>query len=205
MTVERLVQFESPDAIDTPLLLLAELREIDRTAELVYAGEGRWWLGAVSANEERRHRAELMMAQIEQLEVAQKAARTLMLCHLNLQGFALIEAYHGRDPMGTMLVNPGPDEYHCTIVEDFRERDANWRRDQGKAKFTERLLASMKEPERREAEAQMKEYLATDGRDQYRREFRNRVTVGGRGTSEERMLIMQPSLAPLITLDELFI
>jgi hypothetical protein len=200
MTVERLVRFEAPEARETPVLLLAQLREIDATAELVYAGEGRWWLGAVSANEERRKRAEMMMAQIERLEVAQRAARTLMLCHLNLQGFALIEAYHGRDPMGTVLVNPGPDEYHCTIVEDFRERDANFRRDQGRGVFTTRLEASMKEPERREAEARMKEYLATDGREHYARHMRNRVQVGGDGAAAyaaKSSLILPPS-SPLI-------
>jgi hypothetical protein len=179
MSIARLVRFESPGAVDTPLLLLAELREIDPTVELMYAGDGRWWLGAVSDNHERRRRAEIMIAQITALEKQRQAARTLMLAHLNLQGFALIETYHGRDPRGTMLVNPGPDEYRCTIVEDFRERDAAWRKDQGKAKFTERLLASMKEPERLEGEARMKEYLATDGRDHYRREMRNRITVGG--------------------------
>lgn len=195
MTIERLVRYEHPDALDTPTLLLAELRTIDPTVELVYAGEGRWWLGAVSDNHERRRRAEIMMAQLEHAERhilsgEERAAdrklspRTVMLCKLNLQGFALIETYHGRDPHGTMLVNPGPDQYYCSMVEDFRERDACWRRDQGKAKFTERLLASMEEPERLEAEAQMKEYLATDGRDQYRREFRNRITVGAKGARE---------------------
>lgn len=198
MTVERLVRFESPGAVDTPLLLLAELRTIDPTVELVYAGEGRWWLGAVSDNMERRMRAELMMMQLRELQMVERAARTMMLCHLNLQGFALIETYHGRDPHGTMLVNPGPDEYHCSIVEDFRERDAAWRRDQGKAKFTERLLASMKEPERLEAEAKAREYLYTDGRDQYRRHMRNRVTelgkdIGARA-AESGLVISSPHI-----------
>lgn len=197
MTVRRLIQYETPEAIDTPVLLLAQLREIDETAELVYAGEGRWWLGSVWNNVERRAKAEAMMARIAELEVWQRVPRTIMLCQLNLQGFALIETYLGRDPAGTVTVNNGESSYECTIVEDFRERDTAWRRDGGSAKVKERLLASMREPERLEGEAKMKEYLYTDGRDQYRREFRNRVTVGGKGAREHAAsastsLIYQP-------------
>lgn len=194
MTIRRLVHYEHPGAIDTPLFLLAELRSIDETVELVHAGEQRWWLGAVSDNTERRLRAEMMMQQLEMLEVVQRAARTMMLCKLNLQGFALIETYIGRDPAGTVQVGNGETSYECSMVEDFRERDAAWRRDQGSTKVKERLLASMKEPERLEAEAKMKEYLYTDGRDQYRREFRNRVTVGGKGAREHSLILPSESL-----------
>jgi hypothetical protein len=120
------------------------------------------------------------LAQIARLEVAQQAARTVMMAKLNLQGFSLIETYFGADPSGTVRVENGEESYHCSMVEDFREREANWQRDQGKRNFETRLDASMKGPQRREAEAKALEYLRTDGRDQYRLHMRNRVTLPGK-------------------------
>lgn len=191
MTVRRLVQYEHPGALDTPLLLLGQLREIDPTVELVHAGEDRWWLGAVSDNAERRLRAEMMMAQLEMVERTALAAdqvklspRTVMLCNLNLQGFALIDTYRGPDITGTVRVEDGENTYYCSIVEDFRERDAAWRRDQGSANVKAALLRTMREPERREAEARAREYLYTDGRDQYRRHMRGRVSRLGADIGE---------------------
>lgn len=174
--MKRLIEHDNPEAKATPFLLLAELRDIDHRAEIAYAGEGRWWLGCVDPNDERRARAETMMQQIAYHDI--KNPRTIMLAKLNVQGFALIEAYFGNDPSGTMLVNPGPDEYYTTIVEDFRWRDAEWRKDMGSAHVKQRVLDTLGEPERIEAEALMKEYLANDGRDQYRRHMRGKVTFG---------------------------
>jgi hypothetical protein len=187
MTVQRLVHYEHPGAIDTPLLLLAELRDLDPTVELVHAGERRWWLGVVSDNAEKRLRAEMMMRQLELAEREMgypPSPRTIMLAKLNLQGFSLIDTYLGNDPAGTVYVEDGEHSYECSMVEDFRERCAHWNRDQGSEIVKRKLLATMKEPERLEAEAKMKEYLYTDGRDRYRREFRNRVTFGGAGARE---------------------
>jgi hypothetical protein len=189
--MNRLVTHQNPEARPTPLLLLGELRDIDPTVELVYAGERRWWLGAVSDNSERRERAERMMKQIEALERWQQSARTVMLCKLNLQGFALIETYIGNDPSGVVTVNPGPDEYQTTILEDFRWRDANWRRDQGSEHVKARMLDTMGEAQRVESEAKMKEYLANDGRDQYRRIVQGRTSFGFGGmTGGDRALII---------------
>lgn len=176
--MQRLVTHQNPEGKETPVLLLSELREIDPTVELVYAGTRVWWLGAVSDNAERRTRAEHMIAQIEALQREQQSARTLMLAKLNLQGFALVEAYHGNDASGTVTVNPGPDAYETTIVNDFRWRDAEWRRDQGSSHVKQRVLETMREPERKEHDAKMREYLVTDGRDQYRRIVRGRSSFG---------------------------
>lgn len=181
--MKRLVTHQNPEGKETPFLLLGELRSIDPQVELVYAGERRWWLGAVSDNAERRERAERMMAQIERLQKWQQAARTVMLCKLNLQGFALIETYHGDDPSGTVLVNPGPDEYHTTILDDFCWRDAEWRRDQGSSHVKQRLLDTLGEAERKESDAKIKEYLANDGRDHYRRIMKGRITAGYGGVT----------------------
>jgi hypothetical protein len=205
MTVRRLVHYEHPGAIETPLLLLASLREIDPTVELVHAGEARWWLGAVSDNAERRQRAEAILMQIEMLDVAHRAPRTVMLAKLGLQGFSLIDTYLGADPAGTVRVEAGEHSYDCSMVEDFRERDANWRRDQGRRVFLTKLDRSMKGPERREAEAKAREYLYTDGREQYRLHMRNRVTAGYGGIVTTPEEIGETLSHPhIITPDELY-
>lgn len=48
MTVARLVNIVVER--DTPLDVLAACREVLPTAELVYAGHGRWWLGHIKAS-----------------------------------------------------------------------------------------------------------------------------------------------------------
>lgn len=179
----RLVTHDNPEARITPLLLLADLREIDPTAELLYAGEQRWWLGCVNESDERRQRAEHILAFYDSIDPVKWNMRTLMLAKVNIQGFGLIEAYFGNDPSGTMTVNPGPDEYKTTILEDFRWRDAEWRRDGGVSAVQRRLYETLHEAERKEAEAKMKDFLANDGRDQYRRIMKGRVMMGVNPTS----------------------
>lgn len=186
--MQRLVTHLAPEAKETPILLLGMLRDIDPKVELVYAGEGRWWLGGVNDNSERRERAEVMMAQLEIAERTDLASdgvklspRTVMLAKLNLQGFALIETYHGNDPSGVVTVNPGVDEYQTTILDDFRWRDAEWRKDQGESHVAGRLYDTSGEAERIEREALGREYLANDGRDQYRRLVRGRFQFGHGG------------------------
>jgi hypothetical protein len=210
--MKRLVHYEHPGAIDTPMLLLGELREIDPTVELVHAGQNRWWLGGVNDNAERRARAEMMMMQLEiaertilasnELAVDRKLSpRTVMLCKLNLQGFSLIETYFGNDPAGTVYVEDGEHSYECSMVEDFRERTAHWERDRGSRIVKEKLLRTMREPERREAEARRLEWLYTDGRDQYRRHMRNRVSAMGADIGERaaRSGLILPSESLILT------
>jgi hypothetical protein len=51
----------------------------------------------------------------------------------------------------------------------------------------------MREDERIEAEAKMKDYLANDGRDHYRRHVKNRVSMGWNGsTGGSKALIITP-------------
>jgi hypothetical protein len=193
MDLRRLVNHDPPEGRQTPLLLLADLREIDPTAELLYAGESRWWLGAVNDNDERRRRAENILAFYDTIDPVKWNMRTLMLAKVNIQGFALIEAYFGTDPAGTVVCNPGPDEYHTTILDDFRWRDAEFRMDGGTSAVQRRLLDTLREPERIEAEAKMKDYLANDGRDHYRRNMRGRVSMGwGGSTGGDKALIITP-------------
>lgn len=163
-----------------PAALIEALRRIDPNVELFYVGEDMWWLGAVSRNSVRAERGQRILEFESQRAVPNP--RNVFLGLLAQEGFARIEAYHGTDPSGTVVVNPGADnEYRTTILEDFRERDFNWRKDQGKAKVQERMEESLGEPERREAAALTEQYLATDGRAHFRREMKNRKVFGYAG------------------------
>lgn len=185
--MQRLVHHTNPEARETPILLLASLREIDPTVELLYAGDRIWWLGSVSANEARAERGRVMLAQLnaldEHLKDRPSIARSIMLGKVVLQGFALIEAYrdHG-DPSGVVTVAwDTPIAYDCSMIEDFRDRDDHWRRDQGRTVMADKMSVALGDEKQARAEATIKHYLATDGRDHYRREMRHRVSFGPAG------------------------
>ncbi|MGH3428482.1 MAG: hypothetical protein ACRDQZ_13095 [Mycobacteriales bacterium] len=213
MTVERLVHVESIEGQEPPLLLLADLREIDPRIELVYFGEyvdlrnetpvpdgcdmamraenpapprrsGRWRSGSVRPNQERAKRGEAILQFEERRD--HPNMRNVLLARLLLQGFSQIEEYVGPDVAGVMLVNPGPDEYETTIVNDLRERDANWRRDQGKEVFEERLVAGSAEERTRVNDIKIRDYLANDGRAHYRRVMRGRTVLASADVSHHR-------------------
>ncbi len=221
---ERLVHVESIQGQEPPLLLLADLRMIDPSIELVCFGEyvdlrneaptmaddgkemvmraenpapprksWRWRLGSVRQTDERTKRGEAILKFEESRDAHRRNPRNILLGKLLLQGFSQIEEYIGPDPSGVMLVNPGPDEYHTTILEDFRQRDAAWRRDQGKEVVEARLAAGSDEQRQKRAETTIKEYLANDGRAHYRRVMREAITMGPSGsTGVGRDLILPP-------------
>lgn len=223
MSVVRLVTVEGMEGQEPPLLLLAQLREIDPTAELICFGvwveeinetpvldpDGRgytmrpererrhppmrrWRLGTIRRTDERQRKGEAMLAAEERRAIPNP--RNVLLGRLALQGFAQVEEYLGNDPFGPMLVNPGPDEYRTTIVEDFRARDNAWRSERGEQVFEGRLAAASDEVQQIEKAALMREYLATDARDHYRREMRGRVMAGPAGVTGGRgsTLILPP-------------
>lgn len=185
----RLVVHFNPEARETPLLLLASLREIDAGAELVYVGDRQWWLGCVTPNEPRASSGLRIEAQLKALSVADQQRpsiiRNFMLAKLLQQGFARIEAYHDLgDVSGEVLCRYGqPDEYRCTIVEDFRERDFHFKQDRGASVMQGKLDDMMGVGREDEARAEFNQYLQTDGRAQYRREMRGKVTFGHGGMS----------------------
>lgn len=193
--MQRLVTIENAEARPTPVLLLGTLREIDPLVELVYPGECRWWLGAVRPNEERAARGRNILRQMERMpeEVLREAsvARYIMLGKLALQGFAIIETYVGPDPSGTVTVNAGsPDAYECSMLEDFRERDSAFRRDGGEANVLRKIRLACGEGDEAAFQAEVGQYLATDGRDHYRREVRHRTMFGAAGmTGGGRILL----------------
>lgn len=177
------IQFPLVEDKAAPPALLAQLRAIDPTVELVHFGGGDWRLGAVMLTDERVASGEAILGQLLKQPVRDRNIKTVLLGMLSIQGFAQIEKYFAStgDISGTVYVEGGLDGkegYLCTVLEDFRERDHAWRNDQGAAKFAERLYLTSNEPARVENEKQRQEWLRTDGRDHYNREVRNRKTFG---------------------------
>lgn len=183
-TPRAVVRTRPVEGREPPRLLVAALQAIDPSVTLFYVGDGVWWLGSVQPNEYRRADGEMILANESRRDVPN--TRNVLLGLLSQEGFARIEAYHGLDPEGLVTVNPGLDnEYTCTILEDFRERDYNWRveRKEGERVVKERMAAAEGEPERLEAEAQMQQWLRTDGRAHWRREMRDRKSFGYAGVT----------------------
>jgi hypothetical protein len=185
--MRRLVEHQNPEGRETPMLLLADLRQIDATMEIVYAGERVWWVGRVTRNDVREERGRLMLGQLEALDDYLKdrpsVARSILYGKLLIQGFARIEMYTDcGDPSWTVQVewfNGHRSEwYHTTILDDIRERCQAFERDGGEAAFQRRLRETDGTATKEASDANIKEYLVNDGLAHYRREVRNRVTFG---------------------------
>lgn len=182
--MQRLVRFDNAEGRQTPILLLADLRAIDPTVELVYVGAGEWWLGSVRANEERASKGRLILEQMDKLEQAVQhhpaIIRNRYLGSLLTQGFARIAAYVGPDPFGVLTVKDAAP-YETQMVEDFRQRDFFYRRDQGKEQL-EAVRADLRgDAQKAEDDANFRQYLLNDGRDHWHRQMRDRKTFGRGG------------------------
>lgn len=104
-TPVRLIQM--PSERETPPTVLAELRTIHPRAELLYAGNGEWWVGIVTPNRFRyRTGARLLDRAKGQTD---PDPNTVRVGQLMVQGFGLVARYTVGDP--------GRDQ-----VEDFRRR-----------------------------------------------------------------------------------
>ena len=105
--MERLVDCQTER--ETPEDLLAQLAEDDPVAELVYVGDGLWFLGAVRPTPFRREAGAAMLYR------ARAKMDRLAIRHATLvmQGFALITAV--------------PDAGLADLVADFRRRDWEYR------------------------------------------------------------------------------
>lgn len=160
---------------EAPPLLLVSLREIEPSAELIYFGEGDWRLGSVRKTDARTAAGEQILAFESRRSPANP--RNVLLGTLLKEGFAQIAQYRCEGDPALGLVRDG-DGNVCTIVEDLRQRDANFREDQGRAVFTERMEHTDGTVREREAAARRHDYLINDGRDHYRREIKHRTTFG---------------------------
>jgi hypothetical protein len=207
--IRRLVQHSSPDGRETPLLLLGALREIDPTVELAHFGGRDWRLGSVKSGQSLAWRAEKAAQMIDSLDRAKAAGHRInyknyLLANLLRQGFAMIAQYFDfGDPSGTVQDSDGN---HTTIVEDFRERDFHYRRDQGEAVVREATAEAGGRSRDRESDRKFADYMHADGRDHYNREMRGRVQFGVGGmTGGSGRLVGPGALSahrPIITGEE---
>lgn len=173
-----------PADYDAPGDLLARLREIDPTVELLYAGhdphsgEHVWWLGSVKshgeAHDARRGVGIRMLANEERR--THPNPFNVKLAKLSLQGFAMIERYTTKKgPPDGDDVKDGQG-FSCSIVEDFAERDWNYRRDQGESAIEHKMGAQGRA--RAESNRVLRDKLHTDGRDEFARTLRQRRVFG---------------------------
>lgn len=195
---QRLVHHDNPEGRQTPLLLLSMLRAMDPQIELVYVGRGVWWLGGVRPNAERARKGEMILKQMEALQIASRSVpsiqQNIMLGKLLLQGFARIATYFCQgDPTAEVVVEHGtPWAFRGTILADFTERHSNFLHRQ---KELEQAAVDDANgvAEKAASDAEFKEYLATEGLANYRREIKNRVTFGyGGQTGGAGRLILTP-------------
>jgi len=116
-TVRRLVHHEAEK--EAPDGLLLRLREIDPTLEVVYFGDGWWWVGSVRPNAHRRRIGEIILAAEERRSPANQ--HNVLLGRLALQGFAFICRYRAEGGLETDTV-VSEDGAHVSLVQDIRDR-----------------------------------------------------------------------------------
>jgi hypothetical protein len=177
--IRRLVQHDNPENRETPLLLLGALRQIDPTIELVYFGDRSWRLGAVNPNDRRTMAGHTILKFEESRDAHVRNRRNLWLGKLLLQGFSQIAEFHDKgDPSGVVLDEDGQE---TTILQDFTERHNAWITDGGAEVFKRRLDVALGDDKMREQMHTIDQYLAQDGREQYRRIMRGRKMFGPAG------------------------
>lgn len=99
---------------EAPAHIVRALREIDHRAELVELIPGKWILGIVVPNDERIRRGTALMEQELRKDKGNQELSRLRFAHLCMDGFGQVALYEMKEP-------------DSRIVEDFRERDFNYR------------------------------------------------------------------------------
>lgn len=158
---------EHPTLRTPPSDLVARLREIDPTAELVYVGAGHWALGSVQPNSDREQRARQTLGFYLHLPAEFHSPGPVIYARMRMQGFRHIALYSEDD-----LTNG-------RLLLDFRERDWNYR-NRAEAAYRERIAAAdREEPGNVEKRIEtMLDYLYSEGPSIYRHTFQGRRSVG---------------------------
>ncbi len=106
---------------EAPADVLARLREVDRTAALVYLGLGQWALGSVQPSTYRAMQARVILARFDQLPAVARSPGKFLFTRMLEEGFRPVSVYSERE------VQNGD------MIRDFRERDWNYRNRQKEA------------------------------------------------------------------------
>lgn len=202
MPVARLVVHENPEGRQTPLLLLAALRELDPTVELVYFGARDWRLGAVRPTPKRYSAGEMILDNEERRPAKERSMKNILLAHLLKQGFAQIAKYvepEGGDISGTVLTENGEP---VSVAQHFERLCFFDRQDRGEAHMKAALFADSPEGRAVENKKTFDDYMATDGRAHYAREMKGRVTMGAGGFTGTSSALSANPVRRIVTGDE---
>jgi hypothetical protein len=193
MSIPRLVVHENPEGRQTPLLLLAQLRELDPTVELVYFGARDWRLGAVRPTPKRVQAGVMILDNEEARAPEKRNIKNVYLARLLTQGFAQIAKYvepEGGDISSTVLTEDGTP---VTVFAHFERACFEYRKDQG-ASVVDDAIHGVAERKAQESKRVYDDYMATDGRAHFAREMRGRVTMGAGGfTGTSSALALNPT------------
>jgi len=157
--MDRLIDL--PEERVCPEGLLRQLRQVDPAAELIYVGEGEWWLGVVKPNTFRRAQGDAILGR--EWRKDQPSWDQLRYGQLMRQGFAFCGTW-------TFLGEPTGQ-----IVHEFRESTWLWTHDQ--ARLEDTLLEAPERKRQQNLRSMMKDRLHADARSVYRHLVKDRRTV----------------------------
>jgi len=178
--MKSLLRTQPAEGRAAPALLVAALKGIDASAELIHVGGGHWWLGVVSPSDMREQQGEVILAH-ERERGHESNPRNVMLGELLREGYARVNGYTtDGDPADDVTDYDG---HLVKILEDFRERDYWYNHDGGKAKMLERLRISAGEGDENATRALSLDYAINEGRSHFRREVKDRKVFGFGGMS----------------------
>lgn len=150
-----------PAVYEPPANVLAALREVDPTVDLVYLGLGVWVLGSVKPNAHRARVGQRLFAGELRRPLEAQSMGRFRWARLILQGFRPIDLLDYSDiPSGR-------------VVRDFRYADYRYRHD-ADAAFEENLVGSDDETGLRERIAVLMDLNNSEGRDIWRHAFGGR-------------------------------
>jgi hypothetical protein len=157
--MDRLIDLPEPRVC--PESLLAQLREVDPAAELIYVGEGEWWLGVVKPNTFRRAQGDAILGR--EWAKDQPSWEQIRYGQLMRQGFAFCGTWH-------FIGEPT-----AKIVQEFRESTWLWAHDRDQAEDT--IFEAPERQQQANLRAMMKDRLHADGRSVYRHLVQDRRTA----------------------------
>ncbi len=157
--MERLIDLPEPRVC--PEALLVQLRQVDPAAELIYVGEGEWWLGVVKPNTFRRAQGDHLLAR--EWRKDQPSWEQIRYGQLMRQGFAFCGTF-------SFIGEPTSE-----VVQEFQESTWLWAHDRDRVEDT--LFEAPERKRQANLRSMMKDRLHADARSVYRHLVKDRRTA----------------------------
>lgn len=155
-------RIDLPALYDPKPSVLRACRQIDPAAELIYIGEGEWWLGVVKPNAHRRRTAAAILA--HEWRKDHPSFENLRLGHLMLQGFSFLNTFHS------------VGELTDGVAEWLAEAD-HWYRHATDAHIETEFVEGPRNRAVRSARAYFKDRTMSEGRARYRYQVQGQRTA----------------------------